>query len=263
MARGSGRIIHQALYVTALAQIQKNLGVAGALGEIGVHHGRFFNVIAITARQGEQLFAADVFGKVEQNVDGSGLGNLEKFLDGASSFGIPRDDITIFEGSSDGMAFDHIHALGIKPFRMFSVDGGHTFQLTYADINWASCSMAKGGIVIVDDVGHRGWPGVDAGVYSSLACGPMAGQLVPFLFSGKLYLTQAEFHSYYYDALKNHPILGPKLIADSPTGNRLPGIDRRLKYFNWPILSPSGAFNQQGDDDEELLSMWESLGKSL
>jgi hypothetical protein len=48
------------------------LSVFGAVGEIGVHHGKFFMPIAGYALQEESAVALDLFEDQSQNFDGSG-----------------------------------------------------------------------------------------------------------------------------------------------------------------------------------------------
>ena len=63
-----------------LSIIQRHHGVHEAVGEIGVHVGKFFTVLASTARKDERLFVCDLFDMLQnQNVDHSGKGNYKRF----------------------------------------------------------------------------------------------------------------------------------------------------------------------------------------
>lgn len=73
-----GRVLHN--IVQTLSGTQKRLGVYGAVGEIGIHHGWFFTMLASEARECEQLFACDIFTDQGRNVDKSGKGNKYIFL---------------------------------------------------------------------------------------------------------------------------------------------------------------------------------------
>jgi len=55
------------------------LGIRGSLGEIGVHHGLLFIVLALSSGPDEQLFAVDVFGRQDLNIDKSGKGSRTWF----------------------------------------------------------------------------------------------------------------------------------------------------------------------------------------
>jgi len=60
----SGWIQYEALVLMAfLAQQQRRAGVTGAVGEIGVHHGRFTAAIFGTSRVDEPMWGADLFSK--------------------------------------------------------------------------------------------------------------------------------------------------------------------------------------------------------
>lgn len=59
-------------YVRALTELQHNISVFGAVGEIGVHHGKFLMPIVGFALEEEPAIAMDLFEDQKQNIDGSG-----------------------------------------------------------------------------------------------------------------------------------------------------------------------------------------------
>jgi hypothetical protein len=71
-----------------LSQQQNAAAISGAVGEIGVHHGRFWIAIAHTAREGEATFVCDLFEDQHSNIDGSGNGDRTKFFANVKKFGI-------------------------------------------------------------------------------------------------------------------------------------------------------------------------------
>ena len=76
VSRGGGEITQHAPISTFLANVQHSNNVFGAVGEIGVHHGRFTIPLMHTALVGEELLAIDLFEENQkQNVDGSGAGS--------------------------------------------------------------------------------------------------------------------------------------------------------------------------------------------
>ena len=77
-----------AFSVAVLSVQQLKLGIKGAVGEIGVHHGLFFFALAAAARPCEPLIAIDVFGDQQKNVDSSGNGNYNIFRSHAQRFGL-------------------------------------------------------------------------------------------------------------------------------------------------------------------------------
>ncbi|MGA8026438.1 MAG: hypothetical protein WB992_04780, partial [Bryobacteraceae bacterium] len=55
--------------IVALAAIQHELGYRGAVGEIGVYHGKLFILLLLTAAVDECGFAIDVFEKQNLSAD--------------------------------------------------------------------------------------------------------------------------------------------------------------------------------------------------
>src|ERR1700759_4545612 len=64
-----------------LDRAQRGRQVSGAVAEIGVHHGRLFIGLHLLQRGTGKSVAIDLFGDQERNIDNSGNGNLEKFVD--------------------------------------------------------------------------------------------------------------------------------------------------------------------------------------
>jgi hypothetical protein len=95
---------HEILYVIwTISQFQyQKLKVVGAIGEIGVHHGKFTCYLYLMRRYKEQiLFAVDVFEKQSLNKDGSGNGQKDVFLRNIAAYAhMDSDDLTIYSGSS-------------------------------------------------------------------------------------------------------------------------------------------------------------------
>lgn len=59
-------------YVKAFTRKQHELGIFGAVGEIGVHHGKFLIPIVGSALAGEPAIAMDLFENQQSNLDKSG-----------------------------------------------------------------------------------------------------------------------------------------------------------------------------------------------
>ena len=69
--------------VKALSEWQHASGVLGSVGEIGVHHGKFWMPIVAFSFAFEPAVAVDLFEQQDRNFDGSGQGSLERFLGNA------------------------------------------------------------------------------------------------------------------------------------------------------------------------------------
>lgn len=148
-----------------LSQIQKRLGVAGDVAEIGVHHGRFFILLSNLRSDGEQATAIDVFEDQHLNIDHSGHGNRQIFERNLAIFSI-SDATTIIKSDSIALTADTFFAgRPATPVRLFSIDGSHTAHHTYSDICFAASVLADGGVIILDDFYNADWPGVQEGFY--------------------------------------------------------------------------------------------------
>jgi len=65
--------------IAALGQHQTAHGITGAVGEIGVHHGKLWLILDHIATPDEMRFAIDIFDLQDLNTDRSGRGDLERF----------------------------------------------------------------------------------------------------------------------------------------------------------------------------------------
>ena len=72
--------------ICRLGKAQLEMGIAGHVAEIGVHHGRSFILLALLARAGEKAVAIDVFEQQELNVDRSGRGDLAQLRENVARF---------------------------------------------------------------------------------------------------------------------------------------------------------------------------------
>lgn len=99
-----GWFSHDILYVLwTISQFQyQKLKVFGAIGEIGVHHGKLTCYLYLMRRYREQiLFAVDVFANQSLNKDGSGHGQKDIFLRNIAAYAhLDPTEVTIYSGSS-------------------------------------------------------------------------------------------------------------------------------------------------------------------
>jgi hypothetical protein len=173
--------------MTALADQQTVDGSAGDLAEIGIHHGKSFLALANSVVPGERIFAIDIFEDQTKNVDQSGYGARQIFLDNVAIYapGTPLE--VLHESSLDlptiGWPMEHADSI-----RFFSIDGSHTREATLNDLRIAEETTKAGAIVAVDDILSSHWLGVISGVFDYLSSG---GKLVPFaVIPNKMLLTK-------------------------------------------------------------------------
>jgi hypothetical protein len=186
-----------ALIIRDTMEFQSEIGVTGPIAEIGLHHGRLFVVLCLSAQAGERVYGIDVFELQHLNVDNSGHGQRAAVLKAVKTYA-PNTDIKLIRGDSNQIADQLVETL--KGLRLISIDGGHTRQTTCSDLWIADRALQAGGIAILDDLYKADWSGVTAGLARYLHQG---GRLVPFaLFKGKLQLaTSAEWAATYRDFL--------------------------------------------------------------
>ncbi|KAL7544392.1 hypothetical protein ACHAWF_007779 [Thalassiosira exigua] len=199
-----------------LSKEQHEHGIYGTVAELGVHHGQFTGALFMTARESEKLIAADLFEELQyQNVDVSGNGDRKAFVRGLASYGLNETDLhLIHTGSTEDLPFDWHQQNDFEPFRLISVDAGHTAALTFNDLEVAFCNAAKGAIVMLDDFFHNLWPGVTEGFHQFASMGPVA-EVYPFLrCEGKNFITNDKsMHQHYYKILISEPKFKPFLRA--------------------------------------------------
>lgn len=191
-----------ASWTRALAGVQGALGAAnGTVGEIGVHHGGYFAVLAALAWPGEPLWACDLFDALQgQNLDRSGRGNLATFLRTVRAH-TGREDVRLevrpsYELWRDGVAPP-------RPFRLLSIDGSHLSLNAFTDLVWATRHVAAGALLILDDVGSARWLGPSRALRAYWHLHDRQYALLPLLMTPKkLWLAERAWHTIYWSAIK-------------------------------------------------------------
>lgn len=184
-------------FIAHLAQFQTGIGITGDTCEIGIHHGKLFLILANVTSGDERAVAVDVFADQHKNADQSGYGDRSIFEGHLRKFA-PHAAVDIVQESSLDLPGTDFAK---RKFRMFSVDGGHTAEITQNDLALTQTCAIPGSIVVLDDILNSHWLGVIEGTARYLMA---SGGLVPFAISpNKLYLTTtSEFAKRYADELK-------------------------------------------------------------
>lgn len=163
----------------------------GAL-EIGIHHGQFFIAMNQLVPRDFVSCAVDVFGNQNLNIDNSGEGNKEIFIENLRKYDRHQgENVLIIEGDSTNES-----TLGsIGSFHYISVDGGHTPEHVINDLKIASNKVTPNGIVILDDYFNHWWPSVTEGAMKFLSTSPT---LVPFATSAnKMWMCKLSYKQKY------------------------------------------------------------------
>lgn len=185
----------------ALLTVQVERNIAGAVAEIGVHHGKSFIPMAIS-NGGQRCYAIDVFGHQDHNIDASGCGDRGQFLANLQRFGVVADGITIDQRLSTAVLPAQIEA-SVGKVRFFHIDGGHHLEAVLNDLYLAESVMMPEGIIAVDDVFRPEWPEVSMGLFNYLA--GKKRDFIPFAVGfNKTYLCErAAAESYRSHLLQN------------------------------------------------------------
>jgi methyltransferase family protein len=142
---------------------QSAMGVKGDLLEIGSYHGRSTTVMATCLQSGERIVVCDAFRPGELYDDIPSPERLMLNIERVNP-GLRRDRIVIHECLSS-----ELHLSADEKFRFIHVDGGHSAEEAYADLELCSKHVLPNGIIVMDDYHHKDYPGVAQGTDRFLA----------------------------------------------------------------------------------------------
>lgn len=264
---------HTLSFLYYLNQFQDEYAIKGNITEIGVFQGRFFIALCLMMRQGEKAAAIDVFDDQHLNLDQSGVGDYEIFINNILRVLENCPDIyTIKSDSINVTSGQLLEKLGGEKIRLFSVDGCHTVGHTESDLHLASQSLVPGGVVILDDFENQAWPGVQQGVKNFL---DKTKALAPFAIAyNKLYLTSADYAPMYCEFIKKITLQSTDQIAYEGVSNidvqrvLLPAVEtifsdafqqvidfsstaspKQYLADGWSTPEPWGVWSQEGAAD--------------
>lgn len=185
-----------ARYIYELVKLQSESGKGGAAVEIGVHHGKLFILLHLAGLRKKDL-AIDLFDDQALNLDRSGCGDRQRFVENFKQCGGDVKQISIWQKSSLTVAPEEIIE-EVGSVAIFSVDGGHTREIVFNDLKLADASLRDDGIVILDDFFNEFWPNVSLGSIDYF--NDPASRLKPFAITpGKMYLCSPQWSSFYRD----------------------------------------------------------------
>jgi hypothetical protein len=195
--------------------------------------GRLLILLKLGAKSDEKCFAIDVFHEQHLNIDNSGSGDRDKFLQNVHRW-TGNTDIAVIQSSSlDVTPADIIDAVGLC--RLVSIDGGHTEELAYNDLRLIEAVLTGHGVVILDDFFNQSWPGVAAGA-ARYFLDPQT-KIRPFAVTpNKLYLAAPVCHALYRNAFlrtqKTHFEKTVRMFGNDVDvfGCRLISVHQRIRY---------------------------------
>lgn len=199
--------------IRKVAEIQRDLGVHGPVGEIGIHHGQLFILLHLLTAKGERSGAWDLFEFQNENIDGSGKGDREIFLEHLRQHGCDAERVSVVTANSMNLDSSQVRSTLGGGARLFSVDGGHTAEITFHDLHIVSGALGGGGVLILDDFFNDQWPGVADGTMRFLLQHP--GKLSPIAIGGNklLFAGSKEFAQKYIQALSQSGLAPHKISS--------------------------------------------------
>jgi predicted O-methyltransferase YrrM len=149
-----------------LLRIQTGLGVGGPIGEIGTFEGRFFIAMAHALEPGETAVGIDLFDWPNKEV-------IDRFHANCRKHGVPDERRVTLKADSRVMTpEDVLKATGGQKLRLFHIDGEHSRHALSRDLNLATAVIADGGIIVLDDMLHPGYPTLMVAVQAYLEANP-------------------------------------------------------------------------------------------
>jgi predicted O-methyltransferase YrrM len=149
-----------------LMRIQGELGVAGPVAEIGPFEGRFFIALAHALAPGERALGIDLFDWPNPQV-------MDRFEANCAKHGVPAERRITWKADSRSMAPQELLAKleGERP-RFIHIDGEHSRSALTRDLELATAVLAPGGVLVLDDMLHPGYPTLMVAVHEYLARHP-------------------------------------------------------------------------------------------
>ena len=168
--------------IVCISDAQRRKGTRGSIAEIGVHHGKLFILLCLLRSEGEVAVGYDLFGRQTENIDRSGEGDLATLKKNLQRMDINDSHLKLITANSLELNSAMVLRDSEAPIRLFSVDGGHTADITSNDLSIAANTIAEDGVVILDDFFNEAWPDVSTGASLFLRDNPE--MLVPFAILG-------------------------------------------------------------------------------
>lgn len=134
-----------------LMRIQHELGVTGHVAEIGAFEGRFFIALAHSLAPGETALGMDIFSWPNPEVK-------DRFEANCAKHGIGPDRRITWKVDSGTTTAAEVQARAGGPIRFFHIDGEHSRKALAKDLELATAAIAPGGLIVLDDMLHPGYP---------------------------------------------------------------------------------------------------------
>lgn len=186
--------------IGAVLSYQDENNISGGCVEIGVHQGKSFIPLCLSLKKHETALCIDLFENQEMNLDNSGKGDFNAFMENLNKFNVDLNSVRIFKGSSENVKADYVISQ-VGQVRFFSVDGGHWSLIVQNDLNLAEKVLIHGGVIALDDYCRADWPEVTLGY--ALWQNQTDSNIVPFANgTNKLYLCHRDYVNKYQQVIR-------------------------------------------------------------
>lgn len=135
-----------------LLRIQSEMGVRGPIAEIGTFEGRFFIAMAHALGQTERALGMDLFDWPNPEV-------LDRFEANCARHGVAAERRITWKIDSRTTTPESLLAkVGGERVRLFHIDGEHSRAALTRDLELATAVIGEGGVLVLDDMLHPGYP---------------------------------------------------------------------------------------------------------
>jgi hypothetical protein len=148
----------------SINNFHRSNNIESGICEIGIYQGKSFLALCCLSTKDEKKLAIDSFGNFKETdwMYGKGEDNKTAFEENYFKIFNNKDYTLLQENSNKVTSEQIINICNGKP-RLFSIDGDHTVNGTYHDLQLAKYSICDYGVIIVDDYTNSGWPTVKEG----------------------------------------------------------------------------------------------------
>ena len=152
-----------------LLRLQTEEGVTGPIAEIGAFEGRFFIALAHALEPAEIALALDIFEWPDPDVE-------QRFEANCARHGIGPERYRTIKGDAGAMAPADLLAHAAGRLRLIHIDGEHSRSALAKDLALATACLGEGGLIVLDDMLHPGYPTLMVAVQAYLEVNP---EIVP------------------------------------------------------------------------------------
>lgn len=199
-----------------LSAIQRSIGIAGNLCEVGVWHAKSLVLLSRLAADGERCLGFDLF---PDDLEARARENVARY--GAAS------GVELIAGDSSAMGQARLAPKLMPGLRFLHIDAGHEYHEVMHQLMLFAPFVVTGGVIAMDDYQDREFPGIEAATLDFCDV-DRPRRFVPF-FAGanKMYLCELAFATTYQKALLSvEPIASGSRVSRVRDFNVLVGFSK-------------------------------------